>query len=226
MGTCGRRFRRARFPSNRRFFRRNRRIFGIGLRGNPTSEPSATTTTTETRKQKKSNWLNKQNKNSERAAHRFWQISLPSLHDWRCQTWVDWQFDRRDLDFVGNTHTEARASYTMRYLQAEARASEDLARSCYSSFCAEMRDFSSRRPISVNHKNVLLSTVLSLPAKLIMNFIFSYTLSRRRYRTRPALWAELSWRGFSKSWCLELLEVSLIFVFYRRLSNLGLQLSF
>ena len=53
MGTCGRRFRRARFPSNRRFFRRNRRIFGIGLRGNPTSEPSAITTTTETRKQKK-----------------------------------------------------------------------------------------------------------------------------------------------------------------------------
>ena len=71
MGTCGRRFRRARFPSNRRFFRRNRRIFGIGLHGNPTSEPSATTTTMETRKQKKknSNRLNKQNKNSERAAH-------------------------------------------------------------------------------------------------------------------------------------------------------------
>ena len=77
MGTCGRRFRRARFPSNRRFFRRNRRMFGIGLRCNPTSEPSATTTTTETRKQKKSNRLNKQNKNSERAAHRFWQIFLP-----------------------------------------------------------------------------------------------------------------------------------------------------
>ena len=53
MGTCGRRFRRARFPSNGRFFRRNRRMFGIGLRCNPTSEPSTTTTTTETRKQKK-----------------------------------------------------------------------------------------------------------------------------------------------------------------------------
>ena len=105
---------------------------------------------------------------------------------------MDWQFDRRDLDFVGNTHTEARASYTMRYLQAEARASEDFARSYYSSFCAEMRDFSSRRPISVNYRNVMLSTVLSLPEKLIMNFIFSYKLSRRRYRTRLALWAELS----------------------------------
>ena len=52
MGTCGRRFRRARFPSNRRFFRRNRRIFRIVLRRNPTSERSAITTPTETRKQK------------------------------------------------------------------------------------------------------------------------------------------------------------------------------
>ena len=53
MGTCGSRFRRARFPSNRRFFGRNRRIFRNVLRGDPTSEPSATITTTETRKQKK-----------------------------------------------------------------------------------------------------------------------------------------------------------------------------
>ena len=52
-----------------RFLRRDRHISRIDLRGNATNELSATTTTTKSRK--KSNMLNKQNKNSERkcAAH-------------------------------------------------------------------------------------------------------------------------------------------------------------
>lgn len=46
--------------------------------------------------------------------HIFWQVSLPSLHDQGCQTWLKLQcvrrfinFDRRDFDFVGNINTEA-----------------------------------------------------------------------------------------------------------------------
>ena len=68
-----------RFLSNpRRIFRRNHLIARIVLRGNAPNQLTnefRVLTTTKTKAE------NKQNKNSERAADNFCQVSLPSLHD-------------------------------------------------------------------------------------------------------------------------------------------------
>lgn len=77
----------ARFSSNHQFFSRNLRMSRIVLRGNAPSGAQRNHNDDRNEKISETKTLNVQ--------RNFWRVSLPSLHDSSCQSWLKWHCDRR-----------------------------------------------------------------------------------------------------------------------------------